>query len=279
MARSSGTASGGLLAPPALRRDNALFLDFDGTLVDIAAAPDLVRVAPELPHLLGAIADLLDGALALVSGRPLDELVRLLAPFSGAMAGQHGRERRRSDGSVFSSPAPPALVRAAPVMADFAERHPGVRLEDKGGSLALHYRQAPSLAAACGGLARRVVDASGGALKAIDGKMVVELMPRTAGKGRAIAAFLAEPPFRGRMPVFVGDDVGDEGGFAVVDRLGGISVRVGAGPTAARHRLAEVGDVLAWLARSISDDERIGELRAVGRAGPGPASPRKVRPG
>jgi trehalose 6-phosphate phosphatase len=252
MARSSGAASGGLPAPPALRRDNALFLDFDGTLVDIAAAPDLVRVAPELPHLLSAVADLLGGALALVSGRPLDELLRLLAPFSRAMAGQHGHERRRSDGSVHKSPVSPALARAAPVMADFAERHPGVMLEDKGGSLALHYRQAPSLAAACGALVRGIVHASGGALKAIDGKMVVELMPRTAGKGQAIAAFLSEPPFRGRRPVFVGDDSGDEEGFAVVDRLGGISVRVGAGPTAARHRLADVGDVLAWLARSVS---------------------------
>jgi trehalose 6-phosphate phosphatase len=252
MARSSGTSSGRLSAPPALCRHNALFLDFDGTLVDIAAAPDLVRVAPELPHLLGAIAGLLDGSLALVSGRPLDELVRLLAPFSGAMAGQYGRERRRSDGSVLRSPVPPALAHAAPVLADFAERHPGVMLEDKGGSLALHYRQAPSLTAACGALVRRVVDASGGALKAIDGKMVVELMPRTAGKGQAIAAFLAEPPFRGRMPVFVGDDSGDEEGFAMVDRVGGISVRVGAGPTVARHRLADVGDVLLWLTQSVS---------------------------
>jgi trehalose 6-phosphate phosphatase len=252
MARSSGIASGGLPAPPALRRHNALFLDFDGTLVDIAAAPDLVRVAPELPHLLRAVADLLDGSLALVSGRPLDELGGLLAPFSGAMAGQHGRERQRCDGSVLRSPVPPALARAAPVMADFAERHPGVMLEDKGGSLALHYRQAPSLAATCSALVRRAVDASGGALKAIDGKMVVELMPRTAGKGQAIASFLTEPPFRGRVPMFAGDDVGDEEGFAVVNRLGGISVHVGDGPTAARHRLAGVGDVLAWLARSVS---------------------------
>jgi trehalose 6-phosphate phosphatase len=168
------------------------------------------------------------------------------------MAGQHGYERRRSDGSILRSPVPPALARAAPVMADFAEQHPGVMLEEKGGSLALHYRQAPSLAAACGALVRRVLDASRGALKAIDGKMVVELMAGTAGKGQAITAFLAEPPFRGRMPVFVGDDSGDEEGFAVVDRLGGISVRVGAGPTVARHRLADAGDVMAWLARSVS---------------------------
>jgi trehalose 6-phosphate phosphatase len=252
MARLSGTTSGWLPVPPLLRRDHALFLDFDGTLVDIVAAPDLVRVAPELPPLLGLIADFLGGSLALVSGRALDDLVRLLAPFSGAMAGQHGRERRRSDGSVLSSPVPPALARAATMLADFAQQHPGVMLEDKGGTLALHYRQAPSLAAGCHERVRRVVDASGGALKAIDGKMVVELMPGNAGKGQAIAVFLAEPPFKGRMPVFVGDDSGDEEGFVVVDRLGGISVHVGAGPTAARHRLADVAEVLAWLARSVS---------------------------
>jgi trehalose 6-phosphate phosphatase len=250
MARSSGAALGELPAPPALCRYNALFLDFDGTLVEIAPAPDLVRVAPELPYLLGEVADLLDGSLALVSGRPLDELAGLLTPFSGAIAGQHGRERRRSDGRVLRFPVPPALARAAPVMADFAERHPGVMLEDKGGSLALHYRQAPWLAAACGALVRHLVDASGGALKAIDGKMVVELMSRSAGKGQAIASFLVEPPFLGRVPVFVGDDVGDEEGFAVVDRLDGISVHVGDGPTMARHRLAAVGDVLAWLAQA-----------------------------
>jgi len=252
MASSSGTTGGRLPTPPPLCRDHALFLDFDGTLVDIAAAPDLVRVAPELPHLLGAIADFLGGSLALVSGRSLDDLVRLLAPFSGAMAGQHGRERRRSDGSVLTSPVPPALTSAAQMLADFAERHPGVMLEDKGGTLALHYRQAPSLAAGCRERVHRVVEATGGALKSIDGKMVVELMPRTAGKGQAIAAFLAEPPFKGRMPVFVGDDSGDEEGFVVVDRLGGIPVHVGVGPTAARHRLADVAEVLAWLTRSVS---------------------------
>jgi trehalose 6-phosphate phosphatase len=252
MARPSGSTSGRLPVPPPLRRDHALFLDFDGTLVDIAAAPDLVRVAPELSHLLGAIADFLGGSLALVSGRPLDDLVRLVAPFSGAMAGQHGSERRHSDGSVLRSSVPPALARAATMLADFAQQHPGVMLENKGGTLALHYRQAPLLAAPCGELVRRVVDASGGVLKAIDGKMVVELMPGTAGKGQAIAVFLAEPPFQGRKPVFVGDDSGDEDGFVVINRLGGISVRVGAGPSAARHRLADVAEVLAWLARSVS---------------------------
>jgi trehalose 6-phosphate phosphatase len=240
-----------LPAPKALQRDQALFLDFDGTLVEIAAAPDLVEVPPQLPQLLGALCDHLDGALALVSGRPIDELARLLAPFAGAMAGQHGLERRRGDGQVLRCAPPSALVPLRPVLAGYAERHPGIRFEDKGCSLALHFRQAPGLAAACRGLVRRAALASGGALKAIDGKMVIELVAQPSGKGRAIAAFLEEPPFRDRVPVFVGDDSGDEDGFAMVERLGGISVRVGSGATAARHRLADVADVLAWLARSL----------------------------
>ena len=251
--RVAASAAGSRLpAPPPLHRDQALFLDFDGTLVDLAAAPDLVRVTAELPNLLQALSEFLDGALALVSGRPLDELDRLLAPFAGAAAGQHGLERRRSDGRVLRCPEHPALVRVRPLLAQFAQRRRGLMLEDKGGSLALHYRQAPSLEAECRGFVRRVVLGGGGALKALDGKMVVELLPESGGKAGAIEAFMAELPFRGCAPIFVGDDSGDEEGFVLVDRRGGVSVHVGAGITAARHRLADVASVLNWLARSVA---------------------------
>jgi len=250
MVRSS-TSLKQLPAPPALRCGQALFLDFDGTLVDIAAAPDLVRVRAELPDLLGALSDFLAGALAMVSGRPCDELARLLAPFAGALAGQHGLECRLN-GAVTRCPIPPGLGQIRSALADFATRHGGVLLEEKGRTLVLHYRQKPSLAATCRGVVRRAALATGGTFKAVEGKMSIELMPRTAGKGQAIAAFLAKPPFHGRVPVFVGDDRGDEDGFAMVDQLGGISVRVGAGATAARHQLADVADVLTWLARSVA---------------------------
>ena len=249
---AGGTAAC-LPMPPPLRRNQALFLDFDGTLVDIAPAPGMVRVTAELPRLLSELTGRLDGAVAVVSGRPLDELGRMLAPFAGAMAGQHGLERRRRDGRVIRCAAEPALGRIRPPLAGFAARHDGVLLEDKGGSLALHYRQAPPLGAICRVLARRAARASGGALEAVEGKMVIELMPRSGGKGRAIEAFFAETPFRGRVPVFVGDDTSDEAGFAAVDRLGGVSVRVGGGATTARHRLGTVVDVLAWLARGVAD--------------------------
>jgi trehalose 6-phosphate phosphatase len=240
-------------APPPLHRGQALFLDFDGTLVEIAPSPGLVQVPAELPHLLSELADRLDGAVAVVSGRPLDELARMLAPFAGGIAGNHGLERRDGDGIVTRCLVHPELDRCRPLVAGFATRHDGVRLEDKGGSLALHYRQAPSLGARCRALIRRAAQASNGALAAVAGKMVIELMPRSGGKGRAIADFLADAPFHGRLPVFIGDDTTDEDGFAVVNRLGGVSVHVGCGATIARHNLATVGDVLAWLARGLAD--------------------------
>lgn len=236
-----------LPAPPPLHRRQALFLDFDGTLVEIAPAPGLIQVPAELPHLLGKLADRLDGAVAVVSGRPLDELAHLLAPFAGGIAGDHGLERRYGDGNVSRCPAPPELAEARSVLAEFTARCDGVLLEDKGGSLALHYRQAPAARATCRTLVRRLALESSGAFDALDGKMVIELMPRSGGKGRVIADFLAGAPFHGRLPVFIGDDTTDEDGFAVVNRLGGISVHVGGGATIARHHLATVGDVWAWL--------------------------------
>jgi trehalose 6-phosphate phosphatase len=238
--------------PPPLHRGQALFLDFDGTLVEIAPAPGLVQVPAELPHLLGEVSDRLGGAVAVVSGRPLDELANMIAPFAGAIAGQHGLERRLVDGSLTRCRAPPKLAEARSALGEFAAWHDGVVLEDKGGSLALHYRQAPAARASCRTLVRRLALQSGGALAALDGKMVIELMPRSGGKGRAIADFLAHPPFHGRLPVFIGDDTTDEDGFAVVNRLGGISVHVGGGATIARHNLATVGDVWAWLTRGLA---------------------------
>jgi trehalose 6-phosphate phosphatase len=244
------------MSPPPLGRDAALFLDVDGTLLEIAPRPELVEVPRTLPILLDRLAAQRNGALALVSGRPLADIDRLFAPWRGAAAGVHGAERRRVDGSVVrqnDSPADAAAANALgrwrPVLAEAAERMPGVWLEDKGRTLALHYRAVPERGPQLVDLARACVRQENDCLRLIAGKMVVELQPRFYGKDRAIAAFMAEPPFQDRVPVFLGDDTTDEDGFAEVNRLGGVSVRIGdPAPTAARYALPSVSAALEWLA-------------------------------
>jgi len=240
------------LHPPPLLRSHALFLDFDGTLVDLAATPGMVLVPAELLHLLEQVSARLDGAMAIVSGRSVDDLSRLLVGFPGVLVGQHGLERRRADGRIIRWSTDPghALIRRA--VAEFAARHEGVTIEDKGATVAVHFRSAPWLESECKTLAGQLADASGGALEAIDGKMVVELVPEGSGKGGAIAALHAEPPFVGRVPVFVGDDSADEEGFAVVHSLGGISVHVGDGATSARYRFGSFRHVRDWLERALA---------------------------
>ena len=239
--------------PPPLDPRSALFLDVDGTLLEIAPRPELVQVPVGLPSLMIRLSARREGALALISGRPLAQLDRLFQPWQGAAAGLHGLERRRVDGILdfgVDGNSSAALDRLRPKLAAVAADGTGLTLEDKGGTLALHYRAAPQrepeIRAAVGALHREMASV----LRLIMGKMVVEFQPRSADKGRAIAAFLAEPPFLGRRPVFVGDDTTDEDGFAEIRRRGGIAVRVGpfGGATIANYRLPSVEAVLAWLA-------------------------------
>ena len=243
--------------PPALDREAALFIDVDGTLLEIALRPELVEVPRDLPPLLQRLSVERDGALALISGRPIADLDRLFRPWQGAAAGLHGIERRRADGSPVSAGigdadrvAAAALDRLRSQLADLARRHPAAWLEDKGRTLALHYRAVPEAGAAIREAAERLLQECGDSVRMIAGKMVVEFQPRHHDKGRVIAAFLAEPPFHGRLPVFLGDDTTDENGFAEVNRRGGVSIRVGppSGSTAAVYRLPSVRSVLGWLA-------------------------------
>lgn len=235
--------------PPSLSPGDALFVDFDGTLVELAPTPTDIRVSDKLPGLLSGLADRLGGAVALVSGRSLADLTPLVAPFRGAMVGQHGNEIRYADGRLARGSGDGVVDAARAALAPLAARSPGIMVEDKGGTIALHYRGAPGLAEPCRQAARDAVAASDGQLRAIDGNNVIELVPRRVGKGGAITTLAVTPPFRGRVPVFVGDDTTDEDGFAAVDALGGISVKVGPGPSAARYRLPDVAAVWAWIAR------------------------------
>ena len=203
-------------APP-LDPGSALFLDVDGTLLEIAPRPELVHVPDGLPSLMVRLSAQREGALALISGRPLAQLDRLFQPWQGAAAGLHGLERRRADGildCVVDGASAAALDRLRPKLAVLAADGTGLILEDKGGTLALHYRAAsqrePEIRAVAEALHREI----GLVLRLITGKMVVEFQPRSSDKGRAIASFMAEPPFLGRRPVFAEDDMTDEDGFA-----------------------------------------------------------------
>jgi len=233
--------------PPPLARGDALFIDFDGTLVEIAATPDRIKVGAGLPTLLQRVAGQLDGAFAVISGRPLADLLHFLDGYSGAAAGNHGLERRNPTGDIYRPLADPALDLVWPIVRQFAALTQGVVIEDKGLSIAIHYRGRPELADACRRLAEQAVLLSENQLTMLPGKMVIELRPRAADKGLAAHAFLTEPEFNGRRPVFVGDDQTDEEGFTVVNGLGGYSIHVGDGNSLARYRLGNVAAVIGWL--------------------------------
>lgn len=231
----------------------ALFLDVDGTLVAIAATPEEARPEPALLPLLQRLRQATDGALAVVSGRSLASIDELLTPLRLPAAGLHGWERRRGDGSlVRREPAAAPLARLRARLADYVAARPGLLLEDKGASLALHYRLAPERGPALLRFARRIVDAEP-ELRLLAGRKVVELQPRGADKGQAILAFLEEPAFAGRRPVFAGDDTTDEYGFAAVNAAGGLSLRVvdeetRRRETAARYQVAGIAALRDWLA-------------------------------
>jgi trehalose 6-phosphate phosphatase len=232
--------------PPPLTDLHALFLDFDGTLVEIAPRPDAVAVDARLLPVLQAVASRLHGALAILSGRPITEIDRWLSPLVLPAAGVHGAQRRTLGG--IQALAPDAELEQVAERAEaLAAAHPGLIVERKGVSVALHYRLAPECEAMC---RSTMIEALGRAssLRLLQGKMVLEAMPKAVSKGAAIEAFLAEPPFAGRRPVFVGDDVTDEAGFEVVQRLGGIAVKVGPGDSIAQLRIDSAEGVRRWLA-------------------------------
>jgi trehalose 6-phosphate phosphatase len=219
----------------------ALFLDFDGTLVDIASHPQDVIVPYGLVPTLIALQQYLGGAVAVVSGRPISEIDDFLAPLHLPVAGVHGAERRTAAGGLDRVSGHP-LEEVERAAAALVAAHPRLLAEHKTASVALHYRQAPELEALCLEAMREAVARSPG-LTLLRGKMVVEAKPGSASKAGAIEAFLREEPFAGRTPVFIGDDITDEVGFAAVQRQGGLGVKVGEGPTVAWQRLATPADL------------------------------------
>lgn len=239
-------------APPAADLAWAYFLDLDGTLIEFAEHPEAVLVEQALPELIGDLHRASGGAVAVVSGRLISDLQARLGLRTVPLAGLHGLERRDASGRLWLHAAPPeAKCALQAVLAPVLARHPGLLLEDKGLTLALHYRRAPQLGSTVHRLMRRLLASAGGDLVLQQGKYVVELRPGGFDKGTAIAEYLAEPPFAGRRPVFIGDDVTDEAGFACVNAVDGISIKVGNGPSAARHRLPDVTAVRHWLGQAM----------------------------
>jgi trehalose 6-phosphate phosphatase len=234
---------------PTPRDEWAFFFDLDGTLIDFTDQPAAVRVGEELRLLLERLYRDTGGAVALISGRAIADIDRLFPHTRMPVAGQHGAERRNSLGIVTLHPVPAQrFERVRLRLADAVSGKAGLLLENKGLSLALHYRRAPRLAAYAHRLARSMLPEAGSEFCIQRGKYLVEMRPAGKDKGAAIVDFLNEDPFQGRTAVFVGDDATDEFGFATVNRLGGYSIKVGPGRTAARWRLPNVPAVRAWLA-------------------------------
>jgi trehalose 6-phosphate phosphatase len=215
-------------APDNLDPSNlALFLDVDGTLLEIEDHPSDVWADPSLVAMLANIATGLGGAMSLISGRQIADIDRIFAPVRFAAAGAHGSElRQHPDDSVAitqSSLPAPLIAR----IRTFVEQNPGLLLEEKRGGVSLHYRRAPQLEEQCKSFVQGLLPDIGKDFRLIAGKMVLELAPADHNKGAAITEMMRREPFMGRRAVFVGDDVTDEDGFRAVNGMDGITIRVG----------------------------------------------------
>ncbi len=236
-----------MISAPLLTNDCCLFLDLDGTLLHLRDDPATIRADAALLALLEHCAVRLGGALAIISGRPIADVDACFEPLHLAVAGIHGVERRSTDGATTRLQVDVERLRGAATQlrADMEDKPMSI-LEDKGASLALHWRRAPQDAPALRALALDTLQQLGPAFRLLEGNCVVELLPRAVNKGEAVRAFLREPPFFGRKPVFVGDDLTDLPGFDAVRAAGGHGIAVGE-RVAAEYRLADVDAVRGWL--------------------------------
>lgn len=236
---------------PRITAQTALFLDFDGTLVDIAAQPELVQVSPELPGLLADLHKALGGALAIVSGRKLSDLDHFLAPYILPVSAEHGAQFRLADGSLTQA-ASPDLHEVSRVALALSAQHPGLKVEIKTTAVSLHYRQAPELESLCLEAMAEAVKRSPG-LELMQGKYVFDIKAAGVSKGSAISALMGQVPFARRLPLFAGDDTTDEAGFAAVQGLGGEGIKVGEGHSLAERRCASPTELRQWLKTSLQD--------------------------
>lgn len=229
----------------------AFFFDVDGTLAAIQSRPEAVFIPEQVVDQLQQLSALSQGALALVSGRPIEQLDALAAPWHGPAAGVHGAERRDADGGMQRITLPVEVEQELRMeLQNAMALWPGTQLEIKGMAFALHYRQAMQHEQDVMRLAEQSVKRFPG-LALQPGKCVVEIKPLGIDKGAAIRDFMQQAPFAGRIPVFIGDDLTDEKGFLAVNAMQGISIKVGEGSTQARYRLTHVDAVYGWLERTL----------------------------
>lgn len=230
----------------------ALLLDFDGTLVDIAERPDGIVVTPEARALVARAVERLDGRVAFVSGRSLDDLERYLPEFAGALIGTHGAELRidgrRERAEEYDEEIVAHLNRLA---SDFAKLRPEFLVEPKPSGVVLHFRQAEHHAALALRFMESLAMAADG-FKLQPALMAYELKPENVGKDVALRRLLSSPPFEGAVPVFAGDDLTDEPALELVQEMGGIGIKIGQAETLARHRIPDPATLIAclgdWLA-------------------------------
>lgn len=237
-----------MLKAPEIERHWALFLDLDGTLLDIALAPDKVIIPPGLIDALARVGAALNGALAVVSGRRLADIDRMLSPLRLPVAAEHGAVVRLPSGVVDSvSPVRRPPPQWAAQLRDATRDWSGILVEEKTYSIAIHYRLAPDRMSAVKQLATSLVR-SDPQFELLAAKRAFEVRPKGVTKGRAVQMLIETEPFRARQPVFVGDDVTDEDGMEVAARLGGFGLNVGAvfggKPPAVRDWLARAADAL-----------------------------------
>lgn len=248
-----------LPVPPHLPANAALFLDFDGSLVPIATTPDSIAVPAGLVPLLRDLQALLGGALAIISGREIAVIDAFLQPLQLPCAGAHGAQRRDAAGHQCDD-APGDISAVIDACEQLAQAHPALYVEPKQSGVALHYRRDPSLEDLCLRSLQAML-AHRPQWTLLRGKQVLEMLPVGASKGRAIQAFMQEPPFSGRTPFFLGDDISDESGFAAVLAERGVAIKVGADVSCASHRLDGVEAVYHWLQAACTQQRMLSALR------------------
>ncbi|PPC87592.1 MAG: trehalose-phosphatase [Hyphomicrobium sp.] len=230
----------------------SFFLDIDGTLAEIARLPELAVVSPETQNILALLFKITDGALAVVSGRQLDDIDRMIGlPFLPA-AGIHGAQLRLPGKPILLNDSCTAELDDVHIrLREGLHDVEGILWERKPLSVAIHYRAIPNESQRIIALAHQVVKNRPG-LKVITGKMIVEILPASSDKGQAVTQLMSYPPFKGRTPFFAGDDTTDEDAFIAINSMDGISAKIGSGPSIAKFGFENSEALRAWLARLIT---------------------------